>query len=110
MGLNDFQTLVHQRRGVNGDTPAHSPYWMLQSLFRADRIELAAGSLQEGSAGSRQYDAFDLFGLPRAQALVNGAVLAVNGEDLNSLLGGGAHHQLTCRHQGFLIRQAYVLA
>ena len=43
VGFDNFQPLIDQRCGVDGDSSAHPPDGMLQRLFGCDRVKVAAG-------------------------------------------------------------------
>src|SRR5271166_3983887 len=101
--LDDLQPLVHQRRRVDGDSAPHPPYWMLQGLLRTYGIEEPPGGFEKWPSRRRQDDSLDFLGLPGAQALVDGAVLAINGEHLDSPFGGGAHYQFPGGHQRLFV-------
>src|SRR5579862_7671852 len=77
--LDNLKALIHQGGRVDGDSPSHSPDRMLQGLLGSNRFELLQRSFKERSAGSSQDNSLDFFRLAGAKALVDSAVLAVNG-------------------------------
>src|SRR5213075_2343044 len=76
-GLDDLETLVHQRGRINGDAVAHFPCGMVQRLGNSDIGELGYRSIQERATGSSEPDAADLIHAAAAEALVDGIVLAI---------------------------------
>ena len=46
--LDDLQSLVHQRRRIDGNPAAHPPDWMLQSLFGTKESNRRRGVLRNG--------------------------------------------------------------
>ena len=48
MGLNHFKSLVHQRRGINGDLPTHGPRRVGQSLLNCCCIDVRSFHVRNG--------------------------------------------------------------
>ena len=110
MRFNNFQAFVHQSGGVDGDPPPHLPDGMLQRLLGCQAVKSLARSVKKWTAGRRQDDAADFPLQPGAQTLVNRRVFAVNRQDLDGALAGGARYQLSRHHQHFLRSQPNPLA
>ncbi len=103
--LDDLKSLVHQGRGIDGDALPHFPRGMVQGLGHGDRRKLRLWCVKKWSSGGGQPDALDLFHPSPAQALVDGIVLAVDGQQrlaLAACLGGD---QFSGRNQAFLVGQ-----
>src|ERR1700691_2539999 len=76
--LNDFEALIHQGSGIDGDAASHFPGGMIQRLLDGDGGKLCLGGIQERSAGSSQPDALDFLHAAAAQALMDGVVLTID--------------------------------
>src|ERR1035441_7258389 len=93
--LFPYTTLFRSQSGaINGDAVAHAPGWMIEGLFRRHKSESFLGGVAEGSAGSGQDEARDLFAIARPQALMGAVMFAVHGQQLRSGFPNGIHHQL----------------
>jgi hypothetical protein len=67
-------------------------------------------ALAERSARGGEHEAADLLRAPAVQALMDRAVLAVDGEDPAAARARGLDHQLPRHHQRLLVGQGHVLA
>jgi hypothetical protein len=67
--LEQFQTLVHQRRRVGRDHPAHVPGRVCQGLIWSDVAHLFAAESPEGSAACGENEPIDLRRGAAAKAL-----------------------------------------
>ena len=105
-GFDHLKTLVHEGCGVHRDLGSHLPGGVSQGHGLGDGLQLFLGVAVEGAARGGQQDAADLIVMTRAEALEDGAMLRVHGEDGGSLLAGEGHDQLTAYHQRFLIGQS----
>ena len=74
------------------------------------RLELVERQLAERPAGGRQPDGLDLRVRADAHALVDGVVLAVDGQDGHVALAGGGGEDFAGRHHALLVGQADRLA
>ena len=77
--LHDFETLVHQCGGVDGDLRAHRPGRVVQRLVLGRALQLVKCPSAKWSAGCRNEETTHV-GIPGAmrgtgEALMNGAVL-----------------------------------
>ena len=104
--LNDLKSLVHQGGRVNGDALAHLPRGMVQRLLDRDVGKIRLWRVKERSAGSGQPDALDFFHPAATQALVDGIVLAVDGQQRLALAAGLGGDQFSGGDQAFLVGQA----
>ena len=104
--LDDLEALVHEGGGIHRDLGAHLPGGVSQGHGLGDGLQLFLGVAVEGASRGGQQDAADLVVMPRAEALEDGAMLRVHGEDGGSLLSCEGHDQLTAYHQRFLIGQS----
>src|SRR5271157_4711346 len=93
-GLDDFETLVHESRGIDGDALAHLPCRMIESLLDGDVAEIFQRSIQERTAQGGKPDPLYLVAASAAHALVNGIVLAVNRQQRLALPAGFGGDQL----------------
>ena len=125
MRFDDLQALVHKRGGIDGDLRAHVPRGMVQRLSRGDAIKIGALPAAEGAAGGRYPQAGDLSLGFAQQALVNCAVLGIDGHEGAGRANRGSrtrratlrihlrrqrHDQIAAHHQAFLVRQRKDLA
>ena len=111
VGLDDLEALVHQRAGVDGDLRAHLPGRMGQGIGDGDRFQLSSGAAPEGSAASRQDDGgHPIRMIVGPQALVNGAVLGVDRNDLGPRIGADPLNHRSGRDQRLLVGQPEPLA
>ena len=102
VGLDDFQPLVHQRGGVNGDLAAHLPGRVRERLLAGHRVQ--GGAAAEGAAAGREHEPVHAAGALASDQLVERRVLGVHRDDLVSPLLG-AHHQGATDNQRLLVRQ-----
>ena len=102
-GFDHFEAFVHHGGGIDGDALAHLPVWMLQGLFGADLRKLAEGRLAERAAGGGEDQALNFFGFAGAEALVDGVVFAVDGEQHDFVFGDGGHDDFAGGDQDFFI-------
>ena len=109
-GFDDFEALVEHGGRVDGDAAAHHPRGVLESLLRGDAGELVERQLAEWSAGGRQPDGFDLGVRADAQALMDGIVFTVDGQDGNVALTGGRGEDFAGGNHALLVGQADGLA
>ena len=82
---------------------------MRQRLLRSGLGHLRNRSSPKRAARSRQDQPPHFARAPRAQALVDGVVLAIHGQQFHAFGLGRGHHQFACRHQHFLVRQCHPL-
>ena len=90
--LDDFESLVHHRRGVDRDLASHRPRRMRARLVGRHALEIDVGPVVEGAAGRRQHDAphavpRGVARIGRRQALDDGVVLAVDRKQCGAALG-----------------------
>src|SRR6516164_3615345 len=109
MSFDDLQPLVHERCRIDGDPSSHLPYRMLEGLHGSYGIELSSRGAEEGAAGARQNQTAHLVTFAGSKALMNRAVLTVDGKDLHSPLPRHSHHQFAGNNQNLFISQAYRL-
>ena len=91
--LDHLEPLVHQRRRIDGDLPAHLPGGMPQRVFRRDAVEILGRQRSERTAGRGQDQPPHFVAAPAVQALMDGVVLAVDRQDRHALAARGVHHQ-----------------
>src|SRR6202453_1224832 len=101
--LNHFESFVHQSRGVDGNAFAHLPRGMIERLLDRDGTELRRWSVQEWASGGGQPDALHLLHLATMKALMDGVMLAVDGQQRRTLFPSFGGDQLAGRNQAFLI-------
>src|SRR2546421_2759869 len=78
MRLDNFQTLVHHRRRVDGDLRPHFPARMSERLGDGHAVKRGEGTPQERTAGAGKDETANRFLLLAPQALPDGAVLTVD--------------------------------
>src|ERR1700679_1723840 len=79
-GFDHFKAFVHHGGGINSDALSHLPIWMRQSLFWCDLRKFCQRQLSKRAARSSQHEATDFLRFPSPQALMNGIVLTIHGE------------------------------
>ena len=84
--LDHLQALVHERRGVDRDLGPHGPGRMGQGLGDGHAAQLRQAAAPERPAAGGEHERGDAASAPpaagRPQALVDGAVLGVDGDQL----------------------------
>ena len=110
VGLDDFKSLVHHRRGVDGDLGAHAPVGVLQRLRGRHRGEEVPFLAPERPSGGREDDPPDRFGVPAPQALKHGVVLRIHGQDDGPGFRAGLAEHVSGEHERFLVGEADDLA
>ena len=108
--LDDLEPLVHQRRRIDGDLPAHLPCRMTKRLIRRDPLQLRRGEIAKRSARGGENQSSNLALVSPVQALVDGVVLAVHGKNRHVVPAGRRRHQRTGHHQHFLVGERDRLA
>ena len=109
-GFDDLEALVEHGGGVDGDALAHDPGGVLEGLGGGDVVEVGERGVAEGAAGGGEPDLFDFGGGAAAEALVDGVVLGVDGEEVDVVLAGGGEDEVAGGYQAFLVGQADGLA
>ncbi len=105
-GLDDLQGLVHQGGGIDGDLPAHGPGGVGHGLLHRDAGEVPFPVLEKRPARSGQDDPAHVAPSARGQALEDGALLAVDGDDLGPAGSAFPVDELAGGDQGLLVGQA----
>ncbi len=105
-GFDDFEALVEHGGGVDGDALAHDPGGVLEGLRGGDAVEVGERGVAEGAAGGREPDLFDFGGGAGAEALVDGVVLGVDGEEVDVVLAGGGEDEVAGGYEAFLVGEA----
>src|SRR4029077_13379704 len=108
--FDDFETLVHQGGGVDGDALAHFPGRVVQRLLYGDGGEFGFGSFEEGATGGGEPDALDFVHAAAAEALVDGIMFAINGKERLAGPAGGGGDQLAGSDQALFVGEADGLA
>src|SRR5215207_1619405 len=94
MSLDDLECLVGERGTVDGDLPAHAPRGMLKRVGHSRGGETFAAPVPEGPTGCREHHSSDLAAGSAGEALQDGRMLTVNGDDFPTAARGGARHEL----------------
>ena len=105
--LYHLESLVHQGRRINGNSPAHLPGGMVQSFLYGDGRKLPLGRMQERAARRGQPNPLYFFHPPATQALMHRIVLAVDGEQWFALPPGFGGIQFTGGYQTLVVRETY---
>ena len=108
--FDHFEPLVHEGGGVDRDFLAHSPRRMIERLCPGYRKQSFFGGFPEGSSRGRQNQAPDFAAASSAQALVDGIVLAVDGENLHALFFRFLHHELPRHHKSLFVSQSQLFS
>src|SRR5262249_47950000 len=101
--FDDFQRLVHERGGIDGDFGAHTPGGMIQGFVHSDSGQVRGFPTANRSSAGSQYDAFDLIGSSGLHRLENGAVFTIDRQQTSAALFGQIHHQRTGHDERFLV-------
>ncbi len=109
-GFDDLEALVHHGGGVDGDALAHDPGGMLEGLGGGDVGEVGGGGVAEGATGGGEPDLFHLGGRAAAHGLVDGVVLAVDGQEGYVVGAGGGDDEVAGGDEAFLVGEADGLA
>src|SRR3984957_18966041 len=104
--LDDFEAFVHQSCGIDGNALAHFPGGMVEGFLHRDGVELRSGSVEKRATGGSEPDPFYLFHSPATQALVNGVVFAIDGQQWLALLASLGGDQLAGGYKTFFIGHA----
>ena len=108
--LDHLEALVHQGRRVDGDLLAHGPGGMVQRRLHGHGRQFVCRTTAERPTGSRQDDVGDPFiHVVGSQALVDGAVLAVDRQQFGPRGGPDPLDHRACGDQGLLVGQAQAL-
>ena len=105
MGLDEFEALVHQPGGIDGDLRAHGPVGMGERLLRRRRRDSLRAPCAEWPPGGGQDHRLDGCGIGAAQRLEYGVVLAVHGQQAHAHARGHAHEGRARANQAFLVGQ-----
>ncbi len=105
-GLDDLQALVEHGGGVYGDALAHDPGGMFEGLRGGDVLEVCKWGVAKGATGGGEPDLFDLVGGAAAEALVDGVVLGVDGEEIDGVLAGGGEDEIAGGDEALLVSEA----
>ena len=108
--LNHLQPLVHQRGAIDGDLAAHAPVGVLQRVLHARSLQILSRPVAEGAARGGKDHAPQTAGGQALDALKDGRVLAVGGQNGDASLGRQGQHEGTACNEGLLVGQADVLA
>lgn len=104
--LDDLETLVHQRRRIDGDLRSHVPGGMAQRVCRSDMAQLLVGELAERTTRTGEQQFADLVVALADQALEDGRMFGIDGQDGHTIRLGKLADQLARHDQGLLVGQA----
>ena len=110
LSLCHLETLVHQRRRINGNLGAHIPGRMLQRIGSGNLLQLLVGKVAERTARAGKEELLYLVITLAHQTLEDGAVLAIHRKDRHMVFLGKIADQLTSHHQGLLVGKTDLLA
>ena len=102
--LDDLETLVHQRGRVDGYLRAHVPRGVRERLSGRDIGQVGSRAAAERSARRRHPQARHLARVFAQKALVDGAVLGIDGHEAPRL-GGHRHDEVAAHHERLLVRE-----
>ena len=112
-GLDHLQPFVEEGGGINRDLAAHDPARVFQRALDGDVGEgflRVQRPVAEGAAAGGEPEVADGGGRLVIEALEDGGVLAVHGEDADAVLAGLVHHDLAGHDEDFLRGNGDVLA
>ncbi len=112
-GLDHFEAFVEEGGGVDGDLAAHDPGRVFEGLFEGDLgegINGPDGPVTEGAATGGEPEVADGGRGFVFEALEDGGVFAVDGEDADSVATGFVHDDATSHDEDFLGGDGDVLA
>ncbi len=104
-GFNDFETLVHHRRRIDGDLLSHAPVRVFQGLRKRRLLDIGNGPGPERPARGGDDDAKQLFPIAGTQRLKQCVMLGIRGQDAGAGRGGALHEEITCANKAFLVRK-----
>ncbi|MEY5016377.1 MAG: hypothetical protein RIS92_2735 [Verrucomicrobiota bacterium] len=107
--LDHFEAFVEQGGRVDGDFAAHGPRGVAEGLGWGDAGEFLGGSFSEGASAGGENEALDVGGRASFEALEDGVVFRVYGQDLNSFAACCFHDNAACHHEDFLAGDGDVL-
>ena len=109
--LNEFQTLIHEGGGVNGDLGPHVPVGVLEGIRLGLGAQFLGFHAEERPAGRREQDLGQAGGaLLVLQALEDGRVLAVHGQQLHAVLCHRPGDQMAAGDKALLVGQGQIVA
>ena len=119
VGLDDLQSLVGERRGIDRDLGAHRPGRMAQGAGGADAREAVERRVEEGPARGREEQAGDVVERLAGEALPDRGVLRIDRAQPAERGGQGVarircrtfgrpgsglgHHEVAARHERLLV-------
>ena len=101
-GLDHFEAFVEERGGVDGDFAAHVPRGVFEGLFEGGGGDLVWGPCAEGPAASGEDETADVGWGSAVEALEDGVVFAVDGEDADPAGACGCHDEAAGHDEDFL--------
>ena len=109
-GLDDLESFVHHRSGIDGDFGAHRPVGMLEGVGLRCGCNLLLRPIAERASGGCEMYFFEFVSLGGEQALEDGRMLGIYREDGGVAGPGPLHHQGSGSYQGLLVGQGDDLA
>ncbi len=101
--LDHLEPLVHQGGGINGDFRPHGPRRVPERILGTDIPQRGSVEPSERPAGRCQDEPLHAVHRAAMQALMDGIVLTVNGEDLDAGAPGAVHDQCPRHDQDLLV-------
>ncbi len=109
MGLDDLQSLVHKRCRVYGYFLSHLPDGVLESLLGRYLSQLCLCIVIKGTSGGSEQEPVRSARFP-LQTLPDGAVFAIDRQNLSVVHAGFTDYDLAGHHQHFFAGQGNCLA
>src|SRR6266508_3870869 len=103
--LDQLETLVGERRRVDGDLRAHAPRRMRQRFRWSHVVELVTRPASEGASGGGEHERMHLVDTPALEALERGRVLAVDRNQPSAAPPPGLERELAGGDQALLVRE-----
>ena len=109
-GLNHLEAFVHHRSRVDGNLCTHLPGGMLQGIGSRYGAHLVERKLAEGATRCGEQYLLNFVIALAHNALEDGRVLAINGQDGHMVFGRQLAYQFASHHQRLLVGQTNFLA
>ena len=107
--LDDLEPLVHHCSGVDGDFCTHAPVGVVERLLNGHAAKLFGGFAEEGTSRGGEYKPFERRAARHSlNALKNGGVLAVNGQQAHAVILYRVGYQVAAGNKGLLVGEGDV--
>ena len=109
--LDKLKALIHQSSGINGDLGTHVPVGVLEGVGFGLSAQFFGLHAKERAAGRGEQNFLQRFGAGGIlQALENGAMLAVHGQQLDAVLFDGVGDKVATGDKALFVGKGQVMA